>query len=268
MNIVDRGAGTPIVVIPGAQGRWEWMRLAVDALSRQCRVITFSLADEPTSGATFDEAAGIWSYAQQVNDVLEATGVQKATICGVSFGGLIAASFAARYADRVSALILVSAIPPSWRPNARVEFFTQAPRLLLPLFCISSLRMCPEIFAAKGTVPGVAFAVRHATTVLAHMFSPSLMARRVRMVERLDVDRELARVHCPTLVVTGEAPLDRVVPPALTREYHRIWPHAAEAVLPRTGHLGLITRPHEFARLIVSFAEQTSSDVDRNKRIV
>lgn len=256
MNIVDRGTGTPVVLIPGIQGRWEWMRPAVDALSKRCRVITFSLADEPTSGAPFDESAGIWSYVQQVNDVLERTGVRTATICGVSYGGLIAASFAARHPDKVDALVLASAIPPSWRPDARVEFFLRSPRLLSPLFCIGSLRMCPEIFAARGRVSGAAFAVQHATTVLANMFSPTLMARRARLVASLDVERELAKVQCPTLVVTGESSLDRVVPAPLTRQYHRIWPHAIEAVLERTGHLGPITRPDEFARLVASFADQ------------
>jgi pimeloyl-ACP methyl ester carboxylesterase len=268
MNIVDRGTGTPVVLIPGIQGRWEWMRPAVEVLSTHCRIITFSLADEPTSGARFDESAGIWSYVQQVNDVMDAAGVRAATICGVSFGGLIASSFATRHADRVSALILASAIPPSWKPDARAEFFMRAPRLLSPLFCVGSLRMCPEIFAARGTVPGAAFAVQHAATVLASMFSPTLMARRARMVASLDVEHELAKIHCPTLVVTGEPALDRVVPPALTRQYQRIWPHATGVVLERTGHLGLITRPDEFARLVVSFAERTPVDVGDERRIV
>jgi pimeloyl-ACP methyl ester carboxylesterase len=259
MNIIDRGTGTPVVLIPGIQGRWEWMRPAVDALSQQCRVITFSLADEPTSGASFDEAAGIWSYVQQIDDVLVAKGIQNATICGVSYGGLIAASFAARHADRVSALVLASAIPPSWKPDARAAFFMRATLLLSPLFCVSSLRMCPEIFAAKGMLSGVAFTVQHVTNVIANMFSPRLMARRARLIASLDIDRELALVRCPTLVVTGEPTLDRVVPVTLTREYHRIWPHATEAVLQRTGHLGLITKAEQFARLVVSFADQNAN---------
>ena len=76
MNIIDVGAGSPVVLIPGIQGRWEWMRPAVDALAKHCRVISFSLADEPTSGASFDASAGVWSYVQQVADVLDATGVR------------------------------------------------------------------------------------------------------------------------------------------------------------------------------------------------
>jgi 3-oxoadipate enol-lactonase len=259
MNIIDVGTGAPVVLIPGIQGRWEWMRPAVDVLSKYCRVITFSLADEPTSGARFDESAGFWSYVRQVNDVMDAAGVRTATICGVSFGGLIASSFTARHPDRVSGLMLASALPPSWKPDARAEFFMRAPLLLSPLFCVGSLRMCPEIFAAKGSWSGAAFAAQHASTVLANMFSPRLMARRARMVSSLDIDAELARVNCPVLVVTGEPTLDRVVPVALTREYHRIWPHATEAVLQRTGHLGLITRPEEFARLLSSFAAQNAN---------
>ena len=35
MNIVDRGSGVPVVVIPGIQGRWEWMKPGVDALARR-----------------------------------------------------------------------------------------------------------------------------------------------------------------------------------------------------------------------------------------
>lgn len=258
MNIIDVGSGTPLVLIPGIQGRWEWMRPAVDALAKHARVITFSLADEPTSGASFDESAGVWSYVQQVTDVLDARQISRAAICGVSYGGLIAAAFAARHADRVSALVLASAIPPSWRPDARAQFFMRSPVLLSPLFCVGSLRMCPEIFAARGRLAGAAFAVQHASTVLANFFSPRLMARRARMVGPLDLERELAHVRCPTLVITGEPTLDRVVPVRLTRDYHRIWPHAIEAVLARTGHLGLITRPDEFASLVVSFAQNAN----------
>jgi pimeloyl-ACP methyl ester carboxylesterase len=268
MNIIDRGSGTPVVLVPGIQGRWEWMGPAVDALSRQCRVITFSLADEPTSGTTFDEAAGVWSYVRHVNDVLDATGLRAATICGISYGGLIAAAFTARHAQRVSALVLSSAIPPSWRPDARAAFLMRAPRLLTPIFCVGSLRMCPEIVAAQGgALRGAAFAGRHVTTVLTNIFSPRLMARRARLVESLDLERELKLVHRPTLIVTGERRLDRVVPVDLTREYLRIWPHASDVVLPRTGHLGPITRPDAFADLVAGFARH-ATDVELPRRRV
>jgi pimeloyl-ACP methyl ester carboxylesterase len=152
LNIIDRGDGTPVVVIPGIQGRWEWMEPTIGALAERCRVITFSLADEPTSGGRFDERHGFECYVEQVREALDAAGVREAAICGVSYGGLIAAAFAARHPDRTSSVVLVSALPPSWTPNARVRFYLLAPRLLTPLFMLASVRMYREIAAANAGI--------------------------------------------------------------------------------------------------------------------
>jgi pimeloyl-ACP methyl ester carboxylesterase len=85
------------------------------------------------------------------------------------------------------------------------------------------------------------------------MFSPGRMARRVQLLNGLALANELTAIHVPTLVLTGEPDLDRVVPVAMTRQYLTIWPHARFATIPRSGHLGVITRPADFARLVTSF---------------
>jgi pimeloyl-ACP methyl ester carboxylesterase len=256
VKVVDRGSGAAVVVIPGVQGRWEWMAPAIDALARRCRVLTFSLADEPTAEAAFDDAQGFWCYVDQVRAALDAAGIEKATICGVSFGGLIAAAFASRYPERVASIVMVSALPPSWKPDRRVRFYLKAPRLLLPLFLVGSLRMYPEIAASRdGAIEGLVTAVQQAWRVVTHMLSPTRMARRVRLFSSVDLHGPVQRVLRPTLLITGESHLDRVVPVAATLQYARIWPHAKAVTLERSGHLGLITRPARFADLVASFAE-------------
>jgi len=267
MKVIDRGSGTPIVVIPGIQGRWEWVKPAIDTLAQQCRVITFSLADEPTCGGPFGEQRGIEPYVEQVRMALDTAGVQRAAICGVSYGGLIAAAFAARFPDRVSALVLVSAIPPSWTPDRRVRFYLRAPRLLSPLFYIASLRLVREILAAHaGLAAGARAAAEHTWRVAMHPFSPGRMARRVQLTKGHDLQAQLSRVNVPTLLVTGDSALDRVVPTGLSHEYARMWPHARLATIANTGHLGLITRPDEFARLVVPFAEEGARQADEGAR--
>jgi pimeloyl-ACP methyl ester carboxylesterase len=268
MRIVDRGSGTAIVVIPGVQGRWEWMKPGIDALASRCRVVTFSLADEPTCEGQFDEQDGFWCYVRQVRDALDAAGVRKAAVCGISYGGLVAAAFAARHPERVSSLILVSALPPSWKPNRRAKFYIRAPGLLAPLFVLASLRLYREIFVATpGVARGLQAAIRHGWRVASHMMSPWRMARRVRLLTSVDLRSELGILHIPTLVVTGEASLDRVIPVQATREYLEMWPHARMATIARTGHLGLITRPDEFARLVVPFAEAAESGGPGRRRV-
>lgn len=268
MNIVNRGEGTPVVIVPGIQGRWEWMEPGIDALAPRCQVITFSLADEPSCGGRFDETRGFDCYVEQVREALDAAGLEKAAICGISYGGLIAAAFAARHPDRVSSLVLVSAVPPSWKPDRRVTFYLRAPRLLMPLFMIASLRMYREIAAANEGFPrGVLAALRHGWRVVTHMFSPGRMARRVGLLSGIDLQREVATVSVPTLILTGEASLDRVVPVRATREYAAMWPHAEVMTIERTGHLGLITRPDEFADVIVSFAERADLAGQSRRRV-
>ena len=51
--MIDVGAGTPLVLIPGIQGRWEWMEPSVEALAREYRVITASLPGEPGTPMPF-----------------------------------------------------------------------------------------------------------------------------------------------------------------------------------------------------------------------
>ena len=268
MNVVQLGAGPPVVVIPGIQGRWEWMRPGVDALARQCRVVTFSLADEPTSGGHFDHTAGFDSYVEQVREALDLAGLEQAAICGVSYGGLIASAFAARYPNRVSSLILVSPIPPSWTPNVCIRFYLRAPRLLSPLFLINSLRLYPEIAAAvPGRIAALRAALRHAWNVLTHMHSPSRMARRVHLLDSMSRCAELREMKLPTLIVTGAESLERIVPVRASREYLGMWPHARWETLERTGHLGIITRPVEFAATLVPFIQTTSREPDHRWRV-
>ncbi|MGH7635266.1 MAG: alpha/beta fold hydrolase, partial [Gemmatimonadaceae bacterium] len=64
---------------------------------------------------------------------------------------------------------------------------------------------------------------------------------------------ESARISAPTLVVTGEPALDHVVPAAGSSEYGRLIRNARTVVRARTGHLGSVTRPDEFAALVAEF---------------
>jgi 3-oxoadipate enol-lactonase len=59
--------------------------------------------------------------------------------------------------------------------------------------------------------------------------------------------------------VTGEPELDRVVPVASTREYVTLIRGARYEMMPRTGHLGSITQPEQFARIVSEFIHAAHS---------
>ena len=199
-------------MIPGVQGRWEWMVPAVDALAGQCRVITGSLAGDRGSVGAIDPAAGFENYVVWVDALLDRARLTQTALCGVSYGGLVALHYAASRPDRVRALILVSTPSPTWKPNCRVEWYLRAPRLLLPVFALSSpFRLYPELVSAfPNLVRRGAFAMRYLHRVTRYPLSPTRMAERVRLLSAIDFAEDCLQVKAPTLVITGEPDLDRV----------------------------------------------------------
>jgi len=82
------------------------------------------------------------------------------------------------------------------------------------------------------------------------------MAAWVREWSTLDISADCRVIDAPTLVLTGEPRLDRVVPVSSSLEYMKLIAGARHVVLPETGHLGLILKPVEFAKLISDFVVQ------------
>ena len=261
MQIVDCGTGAPIVMIPGIQGRWEYMRPAIDALSESFRVITFPLCGERGSRRHLDPRRGLDDFVDQIDAVLDDRHLAQATICGVSFGGLIALRFAARRPERTSALVLVSAPGPSFRLRRRHRIYVRLPRILGPVFLAEvPRRVRAEIALAIPDRPGrLQFTWRQIATFARAPFSLSRMAARARLIGIHDQTADCARIVAPTLVMTGEPSLDHVVSAEGTSEYLQLIRHACAVRLEQTGHLGYITRPREFAATVREFLASHSA---------
>ena len=264
MHIVDRGSGIPVLMIPGIQGRWEWMAPAVDALAERCRVITFSLGDEPSSGFLIDPERGLENYLAQVQTVLDRVGLTQAVLIGVSYAGPIAMEFAVRFPGRVHALMLVSALPPDWQPDRRARFYLRAPRLLSPIFLMDApFRARHEIQAAFPTLGSrLRFSAHQTATFLRCFISPQRMATRLAWLDKFQFS-DASQFAKPVMVITGEPGLDRVVRPELTQKYLETLPHAKYEVLRGTGHLGVSTKPHEFSEMVSRFLHELDADVHR-----
>jgi pimeloyl-ACP methyl ester carboxylesterase len=261
VHVIERGHGTPVIVIPGIQGRWEWMIPAIDALANECRVITFSLCDEPSSGFSIDAERGMENYMQQLDSVFERTKLPSAVLIGVSFAGPIAMEYSVRHPERVDGLMLVSALPPDWAPDARARFYMRAPLLFSPLFFVDApIRSARELRAALPRLSDrLLFGIQQTRRLLQYFLSPTRMTTRLRWLRQFAFS-DPASFHKPVMVVTGEPGLDRVVRPELTARYLQALPHAQHHVLAGTGHLGTVTKPREFASLVHRFVSGLISD--------
>lgn len=248
MTILDRGSGSPILVIPSIQGRWEYLAPAIDALARSRRVITFSLGRVHHLDALADQAAAV------LND----RGLHKAAVCGISFGGRVALRFAAQRPEHTSALIMVSVPGPRFRLRSSHRSLARHPLLAAPLFFAA---MPGRIWAeVRAAIPDPrhrrAFVRRQLRTMVQAPLSPSAMAARALVIDGADAAADCAGVQAPTLVISGEASRDYVVPRDGSSEYGRLIAGARTVTLEGTGHLGSITRPDRFAKAVDDFLKE------------
>lgn len=251
--MIATGIGHPIGLIPGIQGRWEWMAPTIAALSDYHRVIASSLSElrPKRSGDGFSD------WIEPLDTMFDRAGERRVALIGVSFGGLIAASYAARRPDRVSAVVLVSPPSPTWVLRRGDAFCARFPRLFLPYFGARAVsRLGREIYRARDTWRQRARLSReYAFKTITAPFSPVLAAQWIHEWQACDISEDCRRISAPTLIITGEKHLDRVVPVDQSLQYLQLIPGATHATLEGTGHIGLITKPHRFADVAGRFID-------------
>src|SRR5262249_11480843 len=179
------------------------------------------------------------------------------TVCGVSFGGLVAVRFAAVYPHRVKALVLVSTPGPDMHLRRRHEMYARLPGVLGPLFFAETpFRVRPELLSS---LPDRSERWRFSRWMLATFarapVSARRMAARAALLSSNRVLDDCSKISAPTLIVTGERALDRVVRVESTLKYLDLIAHAQHGVLNATGHLGSVTKPDTFADLVGEFLE-------------
>ena len=141
--------------------------------------------------------------------------------------------------------MLVSAPGPgaTLRPHHRL--YARWPLLCGPLFAIETpFRLGHEMHWSQ------------LRALVAAPTSFTRIARRAQLIESTDIAADCRRIVAPTLVVTGDARRDRVVPVENTLEYLRAIPGSQHVVLEGTGHLGSVRRSAEFAAIVSVFVER------------
>ena len=195
---------------------------------------------------------GVRAMADDVARVLDAAGIARAHVFGMSLGGMIAQRFAIDHRPRVDRLVLGCTTPGG--PEAarpRLTTFTKlaSARLASPDAAIhAEARLLLSDAFRRARPDVVASWVRIAEDdpvpkrVLLQQLSAALRHR---------ADRDLHRITAPTLIVSADH--DELVPPANSRLLARRIRGAEIAWLPGARHDFATERPRELATILSSF---------------
>ena len=243
----EQGQGPPILLIMGlgyASAMWYRTR---PALSQHFRTIAF---DNRGVGLS-DVPPGPYSIPTMASDaaaVLDAAGVARAHVFGVSMGGMIAQEFPLQYPARTRSLILgctASGGPSAVRADSKVADVLMARGMTLEQ---AREAILPYIYDAATPREKIEQDVN-----LRRNWLPSLEGYMAQLQGILAWEgySRIAKIKAPTLVIHGES--DALVPPGNGELITGRIPGARLVLLPHASHLFLTDQTESAHKEILDF---------------
>jgi len=248
------GEGNPILFLHGVGSDKSAWQPQLDYFGRSRTALAIDYPgygdSEPHHDATRDD------FARAALATLDALGFERAHICGLSLGGIVAIAIHALAPKRCVSLILADtfAIHPDGQAihdrsvsasHAMSMPALAAARVPALLGSAASDALKAEVVATMGRIDPVAY---------------RLGARAVWLADQRD---RVGAIDVPTLVLVGEE--DRITPPALSRDLAAMVgaqieqrPPVAYQEIKAAGHLANLEQPGRFNSVV----DQSLAEVD------
>ena len=245
----DAGSGTPILFIHGYPMNRKLWNGQITALAEASRVLTLDLRGHGDS----EQTPGPYSmelFADDCKEFLDALGIQKAVICGLSMGGYVCMAFYRKYAARVAGIVLTATRPAADSPAAREnreiainQVTTQGPtpivegmaeRLLSPY----SLANHPEM-------------VEKTRLMMEGISTQTIVADLRALKARRDSTDLLQHITVPVCIIHGED--DRIVPVSEAHEMQKGVRQSRIHVFTHAGHVPNLEQTALFNQTVHQF---------------
>jgi 3-oxoadipate enol-lactonase len=245
--VAQRGeTGSPVVLLHAICLDWRMWEPVMDALSASRRVFAYDLRGHG-SAAGAPAASTVADLATDLVGVLDALGLERAHVAGLSFGGAIAQAAAISHPARFESLALLATgdqpAPEAFEDRARAAE-TEGMAALMPSTLLRWFT--PEALAANGW--GVRYAREHILRA-----DPADWAASWRAFKTLDVQGKLSAFEAPALVVSGQA--DVSATPELMRGIAERIPGSRYDELPNAPHMLSLECPDLVAGVLADFIE-------------
>ena len=238
------GEATPIVFLHGVGSDKSVWRPQLGHFGPTRGAIAFDYpgycdSDPAPQGATRDD------YAAAILSAMRELGIERAHVCGLSLGGVVAIAMHHSAPDRCATLILADtfAVHPDGRA---IHERSLAGSGDLPAMAEARV----DVLLAQPADP----AVRREVVETMSRIDPAAYRIGAEAVWLADQRGRAAVIDVPTLVICGIE--DKVTPPALSEELASLIPDARLQLIEGAGHLGNLEKPAEFNRMVEDFIER------------
>ncbi len=240
-HLFEAGASSapPLLYLHGTNLGNLWLDFH-QALTQQFHVFAsdtpgFGLSERP------DWMRDMSDYVLYFRDLLDTLGIEKATLVGHSLGGWMAAELAVWYPERVEKLVLSNAAGIRVKGSPIADLFAMNAQEVL-MACFDDFAAAAPLMPAEFNSDYLIGQYRQLTTLASLAWNPSYDPK---------LERRLARITCPTLIVWGAN--DRLIPPIYAEAFQRAIAGSQVAMLSGTGHMPMFEKPQEWSNIIAEF---------------
>lgn len=240
------GEGPPLVLVPGLAGGFELLGPLARLLARKYRVISYQLRGEDDCFA-LRRHFGMPDLVEDLAEFLDWHCLESPIVMGVSFGGVLALEFAARFPHRLEKLIVQGVGARFERGLLQWVAGTVLSRFPLP----SDSPFVNQFFNVLFGSPQSQSSLFHFVTRKCWQTDQSVMSHRFRLAEAFDMAPKLDQIQAPSLILAGQR--DVLVSNRGLRDL-QLGIHDSEFVcLPGCGHLAFVTKPDLVAQHVIKF---------------
>jgi len=222
-----------------------------ELLSANHRVIAYQLRGEDDCFA-MRRQFGLTDLVNDLAEIVDWFGLEKTSIFGVSFGGLLALEFAARFPNRLRRLAVQGV-------GSRFEssLLEQVASVVLKRYPLPPdnpfVNQFFNLLFGKRQQPGPLFEF---VTQQCWQTDQSVMAHRFGLARSFDMGNQLESIRVPTLALAGNR--DLLVSPRNLRALSEGISGSRLVRLKDEGHLAFVTCPVEIASEVNAFLGQSS----------
>ena len=239
------GALTPIVFLHGVGSDKSVWHPQLKYFGRTRRTVAFDYpgygdSDPAPKGTTRDD------YASAIISAMHELGIDRAHICGLSLGGVIAVAMHHADAGRCASLILADTF--AVHPDGRA-IYERSVTASENLRALAEARV--DILLAQPAAPRV----RSEVVETMSRIDPAAYCIGAEAVWLADQRDRAERIRVSTLVLVGDQ--DLVTPPELSDELLDLIPEARMQVIEGAGHIVNLEKADEFNRVVAEFVADT-----------
>ena len=245
----DVGLGPPVVLLHGYPFNRSLWTDQVDSLSNRYRFVTPDLRGHGESDVG-EGVASMEAMAAEVAALMDALGISRAFIGGLSMGGYVALAFYRNFPSRVKALILADTRPQADTEEGKRTRAQQVEQVLANGMSPIVDAMLPKLLSPE-TVSKRPEVVKRIRDMMFQTKPAGAAAALQGMASRANQTELLGRIRVPTLILVGRE--DAITPVQDSETMQALIGGSRLVIIENAGHVSNVERPAEFNSALAAF---------------